>query len=200
MGHSPSLTLLSPQYPLAFPPNIPLLFLFPLQDASLHTRCLSQSPNPLSFLCLFTLSFSLSPFRSSITTVYIEVLPPNNQSPPRFPRQQYNLEISEAMRTGATLLNLQVHAVIPTITQSQYLLGFQDSVYFTFRCHGALVLSKVLELTDVYYIPVPKMRKHICLCLCLSLFTFKAVDRERDPITYKIQSGDIQGHFALQQK
>uniref|UniRef100_A0AAX7V6Y8 Protocadherin-15 n=1 Tax=Astatotilapia calliptera TaxID=8154 RepID=A0AAX7V6Y8_ASTCA len=71
--------------------------------------------------------------RSSITTVYIEVLPPNNQSPPRFPRQQYNLEISEAMRTGATLLNLQ------------------------------------------------------------------AVDRERDPITYKIQSGDIQGHFALQQ-
>uniref|UniRef100_A0A3Q3X0X9 Protocadherin-15 n=1 Tax=Mola mola TaxID=94237 RepID=A0A3Q3X0X9_MOLML len=71
--------------------------------------------------------------RSSITTVYIEVLPPNNQSPPRFPRQQYNLEISEAMRTGATLLNLQ------------------------------------------------------------------AVDRERDPITYKIQSGDTQGHFALQQ-
>lgn len=46
--------------------------------------------------------------RSSITTVYIEVLPPNNQSPPRFPRQQYNLEVSEAMRTGATLLHLQV--------------------------------------------------------------------------------------------
>uniref|UniRef100_A0A8C6WIT6 Protocadherin-15 n=1 Tax=Neogobius melanostomus TaxID=47308 RepID=A0A8C6WIT6_9GOBI len=45
--------------------------------------------------------------RSSITTVYIEVFPPNNQSPPRFPRQQYSLEISEAMRTGATLLNLQ---------------------------------------------------------------------------------------------
>uniref|UniRef100_H3DNK1 Protocadherin-15 n=1 Tax=Tetraodon nigroviridis TaxID=99883 RepID=H3DNK1_TETNG len=45
--------------------------------------------------------------RSSITTVYIEVLPPNNQSPPRFPRQQYNLEVSEAMRTGATLLQLQ---------------------------------------------------------------------------------------------
>uniref|UniRef100_A0A3B5L928 Cadherin domain-containing protein n=1 Tax=Xiphophorus couchianus TaxID=32473 RepID=A0A3B5L928_9TELE len=69
--------------------------------------------------------------RSSITTVYIEVLPPNNQSPPRFPRQQYNLEISEAMRTGATLLNLQ------------------------------------------------------------------AVDREKDPITYKIHSGDINGNFAL---
>lgn len=45
--------------------------------------------------------------RSSITTVYIEVFPPNNQSPPRFPRQQYSLELSEAMRTGATLLNLQ---------------------------------------------------------------------------------------------
>uniref|UniRef100_A0A3Q2GQX7 Protocadherin-related 15b n=1 Tax=Cyprinodon variegatus TaxID=28743 RepID=A0A3Q2GQX7_CYPVA len=45
--------------------------------------------------------------RSSITTVYIEVLPPNNQSPPRFPRQQYHLEISEAMTTGATLLNLE---------------------------------------------------------------------------------------------
>uniref|UniRef100_A0A7N8Y4Z0 Protocadherin-15 n=1 Tax=Mastacembelus armatus TaxID=205130 RepID=A0A7N8Y4Z0_9TELE len=71
--------------------------------------------------------------RSSITTVYIEVLPPNNQSPPRFPRQQYNLEISEAMRTGATLLNLQ------------------------------------------------------------------AVDRERDPITYKILGGDPLDHFALQQ-
>ncbi|XP_056221878.1 protocadherin-15-like isoform X2 [Seriola aureovittata] len=71
--------------------------------------------------------------RSSITTVYIEVLPPNNQSPPHFPLQQYNLEISEAMRTGATLLNLQ------------------------------------------------------------------AVDRERDPITYKIHSGDPYGHFALQQ-
>ncbi|XP_056286606.1 protocadherin-15-like [Pseudoliparis swirei] len=71
--------------------------------------------------------------RSSITTVYIEVLPPNNQSPPRFLRQQYNLEISEAMRTGATLLNLQ------------------------------------------------------------------AVDRERDPITYTILTGDGFGHFALQQ-
>lgn len=53
----------------------------------------------------------LSLLRSSITTVYIEVLPPNNQSPPQFPRQQYNLEVSEAMRTGATLLNLQVHLI-----------------------------------------------------------------------------------------
>ncbi|NWZ92080.1 PCD15 protein, partial [Nesospiza acunhae] len=47
--------------------------------------------------------------RSSIATVYIEVLPPNNQSPPRFPQQMYSLEVSEAMRVGAVLLNLQVH-------------------------------------------------------------------------------------------
>ena len=46
--------------------------------------------------------------RSSITTVYIEVLPPNNQSPPRFPQLMYSLEVSEAMRIGAILLNLQV--------------------------------------------------------------------------------------------
>ncbi|KAF5888843.1 protocadherin-15 isoform X2, partial [Clarias magur] len=45
--------------------------------------------------------------RSSITTVYIEVLPPNNQSPPRFPQLLYSLEISEAMRTRATILDLQ---------------------------------------------------------------------------------------------
>uniref|UniRef100_H2TD07 Protocadherin-15 n=1 Tax=Takifugu rubripes TaxID=31033 RepID=H2TD07_TAKRU len=56
------------------------------------------------------------PHRSSITTVYIEVLPPNNQSPPRFPRQQYNLEVSEAMRTGATLLHLQVRLIMKELT------------------------------------------------------------------------------------
>uniref|UniRef100_A0A8C9WAX0 Protocadherin-15 n=1 Tax=Scleropages formosus TaxID=113540 RepID=A0A8C9WAX0_SCLFO len=69
--------------------------------------------------------------RSSITTVYIEVLPPNNQSPPRFPQFTYSLEISEAMRIGAVLLNLQ------------------------------------------------------------------ATDRERDPITYSIQSGDPETFFNL---
>uniref|UniRef100_A0A8C7TS40 Protocadherin-15 n=1 Tax=Oncorhynchus mykiss TaxID=8022 RepID=A0A8C7TS40_ONCMY len=46
--------------------------------------------------------------RSSITTVYIKVLPPNNQSPPCFPLFTYDLEVSEAMRIGAILLNLQV--------------------------------------------------------------------------------------------
>ncbi|XP_034148189.1 protocadherin-15b isoform X4 [Esox lucius] len=45
--------------------------------------------------------------RSSITSVYIEVLPPNNQSPPRFHRLLYSLEVSEAMRTGASLLSMQ---------------------------------------------------------------------------------------------
>lgn len=58
----------------------------------------------LTLTCIFFLSHC----RSSITTVYIEVLPPNNQSPPRFPQLMYSLEVSEAMRTGAILLNLQV--------------------------------------------------------------------------------------------
>uniref|UniRef100_A0A8C9V1N7 Protocadherin related 15 n=1 Tax=Scleropages formosus TaxID=113540 RepID=A0A8C9V1N7_SCLFO len=68
---------------------------------------------------------------SSITTVYIEVLPPNNQSPPLFPLFIYNLEVTEAMRIGAILLNLQ------------------------------------------------------------------ATDRERDPITYRIISGDPENVFNL---
>lgn len=55
------------------------------------------------------------PARSSITTVYIEVLPPNNQSPPRFPLSTYNLEISEAMRVGAILLNVQVRHKHPPL-------------------------------------------------------------------------------------
>lgn len=52
--------------------------------------------------------------RHSICTVYIEVLPPNNQSPPRFPQLMYSLEISEAMRIGAVLLNLQVCFLVDT--------------------------------------------------------------------------------------
>ena len=50
--------------------------------------------------------------RHSICTVYIEVLPPNNQSPPRFPQLMYSLEVSEAMRIGAVLLNLQVGSLV----------------------------------------------------------------------------------------
>uniref|UniRef100_A0A8C5GK80 Protocadherin-15-like n=1 Tax=Gouania willdenowi TaxID=441366 RepID=A0A8C5GK80_GOUWI len=77
--------------------------------------------------------------RSSITTVYIEVLPPNNQSPPQFPRQQYNLEISEAMRTGATLLNLQVHYVD------------HKSVCFALCSSGYLVLENPLDRESLDY-------------------------------------------------
>lgn len=76
-----------------------------------HSAVPSLHPSQQCLACLPTNFFPSalpSCLRSSITTVYIEVLPPNNQSPPRFPRQQYHLEISEAMRTGATLLNLQV--------------------------------------------------------------------------------------------
>ncbi|KAA8581557.1 hypothetical protein FQN60_003138, partial [Etheostoma spectabile] len=111
--------------------------------------------------------------RSSITTVYIEVLPPNNQSPPWFLRQQYSLEISEAMRTGATLLNLQVHS---------------DSIHHR--------LSPPQLLTDELssYRLIHTTRFHPVFALLIM-----AVDRERDPITYKIQSGDLHGHFALQQ-
>ncbi|GLD74568.1 protocadherin-15-like protein [Lates japonicus] len=32
-----------------------------------------------------------------------------------------------------------------------------------------------------------------------TLLNLQAVDRERDPITYKIHSGDPHGHFSLQQ-
>uniref|UniRef100_A0A3Q2QX69 Protocadherin-related 15b n=1 Tax=Fundulus heteroclitus TaxID=8078 RepID=A0A3Q2QX69_FUNHE len=76
--------------------------------------------------------------RSSITTVYVEVLPPNNQSPPRFPRQQYNLEISEAMRTGATLLNLQVD------THTQTYITTEPR-----RVSGYLILDKPLDRESV---------------------------------------------------
>uniref|UniRef100_A0A5F8GV29 Protocadherin-15 n=1 Tax=Monodelphis domestica TaxID=13616 RepID=A0A5F8GV29_MONDO len=44
--------------------------------------------------------------RDSICTVYIEVLPPNNQSPPRFPQLMYSLEVSEAMRIGAVFTGI----------------------------------------------------------------------------------------------
>ncbi|XP_047394270.1 protocadherin-15-like, partial [Sciurus carolinensis] len=40
--------------------------------------------------------------RHSICTVYIEVLPPNNQSPLHFLQLMYSLEISEAMRIAST--------------------------------------------------------------------------------------------------
>ncbi|KAF3704406.1 Protocadherin-15 Precursor [Channa argus] len=92
--------------------------------------------------------------RSSITTVYIEVLPPNNQSPPQFPRQQYNLEISEAMRTGATLLNLQVY------THSTY--GREETNTKESIKSGYLVLDKPLdrESLDFYTVVVTASDGH----------------------------------------
>nr|XP_019938424.1 PREDICTED: protocadherin-15-like [Paralichthys olivaceus] len=89
--------------------------------------------------------------RSSITTVYIEVLPPNNQSPPRFPLQQYNLEISEAMRTGATLLNLQaVDRERDTITY-QIHSGDPHGHFALKENSGYLVLDKPLDRESLDY-------------------------------------------------
>uniref|UniRef100_A0A8C1J307 Protocadherin-related 15b n=1 Tax=Cyprinus carpio TaxID=7962 RepID=A0A8C1J307_CYPCA len=84
--------------------------------------------------------------RSSITTVYIDVLPPNNQSPPRFPQLIYSLEVSEAMRTGATLLNIQTSGLYnPQVF----------NIIFAFRS-GLLLLAKTLdrEITDHYTLTV----------------------------------------------
>ncbi|XP_077206525.1 protocadherin-15 isoform X5 [Paroedura picta] len=94
--------------------------------------------------------------RSSITTVYIEVLPPNNQSPPRFPQQMYSLEISEAMRIGAILLNLQATDregdPITYIIQN----GDPQQVFNLSRTSGLLALGKPLdrESTDRYILIV----------------------------------------------
>lgn len=82
-------------------------------------------------------------YRSSITTVYIEVLPPNNQSPPRFPLSTYNLEISEAMRIGAILLNLQVKHWSVWI----YNLVTKISMFFHHIQHIQLSLAKQVSST-----------------------------------------------------
>nr|XP_043869853.1 protocadherin-15-like [Solea senegalensis] len=94
--------------------------------------------------------------RSSITTVYIDVLPPNNQSPPRFPQQQYSLEVSEAMRTGATLLNLQaVDRERDAITYRIY-SGDPHGQFALQENSGYLVLDKPLdrEFLDYYTLVV----------------------------------------------
>ncbi|KAM5140959.1 protocadherin-15 [Mantella aurantiaca] len=94
--------------------------------------------------------------RSSITTVYIEVLPPNNQSPPRFPQLMYNLEISEAMRIGANLLNLQ--ATDREGDPITYLIqnGDPQKVFNLTISSGLLILAKPLdrESTDRYILIV----------------------------------------------
>uniref|UniRef100_A0A3Q2SPV1 Protocadherin-related 15a n=1 Tax=Fundulus heteroclitus TaxID=8078 RepID=A0A3Q2SPV1_FUNHE len=89
---------------------------------------------------------------SSITTVYIEVLPPNNQSPPRFPLLTYNLEISEAMRIGAILLNLQATDRENDPITYRIVSGDSQQVFNLSETIGLLLLGKPLdrETTDQY--------------------------------------------------
>uniref|UniRef100_A0A7N4P4Q0 Protocadherin-15 n=1 Tax=Sarcophilus harrisii TaxID=9305 RepID=A0A7N4P4Q0_SARHA len=94
--------------------------------------------------------------RDSICTVYIEVLPPNNQSPPRFPQLMYSLEVSEAMRIGAVLLNLQAtdreHDPITYAIEN----GDPQRVFNLSETTGILTLGKALdrESTDRYILIV----------------------------------------------
>ncbi|KAK5620607.1 Protocadherin-15 [Crenichthys baileyi] len=90
--------------------------------------------------------------RSSTTTVYIEVLPPNNQSPPRFPILTYNLEISEAMRIGAILLNLQATDRENDPITYRIVSGDSQKVFNLSETTGLLLLAKPLdrETTDQY--------------------------------------------------
>uniref|UniRef100_A0A8D0DQR6 Protocadherin related 15 n=1 Tax=Salvator merianae TaxID=96440 RepID=A0A8D0DQR6_SALMN len=101
-------------------------------------------------------SAPLAQRRSSITTVYIEVLPPNNQSPPRFPQQMYSLELSEAMRIGAILLNLQ--ATDREGDPIMYMIqnGDPQQVFNLSQTSGLLALGKPLdrESTDRYILIV----------------------------------------------
>ncbi|XP_008277761.1 protocadherin-15 [Stegastes partitus] len=90
--------------------------------------------------------------RSSITTVYIEVLPPNNQSPPRFPLSTYSLEVSEAMRIGAILLNLQATDRENDPITYHIVSGDSQNVFNLSETIGLLLLGKPLdrETTDQY--------------------------------------------------
>ncbi|XP_046709848.1 protocadherin-15b [Silurus meridionalis] len=90
--------------------------------------------------------------RSSISTVYIEVLPPNNQSPPRFPQLTYSHEISEAMRSGAIILDLQATDREKDPIMYSILSGDPDNVFELNQTSGLLLLGKMLdrERTDRY--------------------------------------------------
>ncbi|XP_035029147.2 protocadherin-15 isoform X4 [Hippoglossus stenolepis] len=90
--------------------------------------------------------------RSSITTVYIEVLPPNNQSPPRFPLFTYSLEVSEAMRIGAILLNLQATDRENDPITYRIVSGDSQKVFNLSETIGLLLLDQPLdrETTDKY--------------------------------------------------
>ncbi|XP_012872525.1 PREDICTED: protocadherin-15 isoform X2 [Dipodomys ordii] len=90
--------------------------------------------------------------RHSICTVYIEVLPPNNQSPPRFPQLMYSLEVSEAMRIGAVLLNLQATDREGDPITYAIENGDPQRVFNLSETTGILTLGKALdrESTDRY--------------------------------------------------
>uniref|UniRef100_A0A452U2F8 Protocadherin related 15 n=1 Tax=Ursus maritimus TaxID=29073 RepID=A0A452U2F8_URSMA len=94
--------------------------------------------------------------RHSICTVYIEVLPPNNQSPPRFPQLMYTLEISEAMRIGAVLLNLQATDREGDPITYAIENGDPQRVFNLSETTGILTLGKALdrESTDRYILIV----------------------------------------------
>uniref|UniRef100_A0A3Q3JPT7 Protocadherin-15 n=1 Tax=Monopterus albus TaxID=43700 RepID=A0A3Q3JPT7_MONAL len=94
--------------------------------------------------------------RSSITTVYIEVLPPNNQSPPRFPLLTYSVEVSEAMRIGAILLNLQATDRENDPITYRIVSGDSQKVFNLSETIGLLLLGKPLdrETTDQYHLIV----------------------------------------------
>ncbi|XP_004681137.1 PREDICTED: protocadherin-15 [Condylura cristata] len=94
--------------------------------------------------------------RHSICTVYIEVLPPNNQSPPRFPQLMYSLEISEAMRIGAVLLNLQATDREGDPITYAIENGDPQRVFNLSETAGILTLGKALdrESTDRYILIV----------------------------------------------
>uniref|UniRef100_A0A8C7JJ95 Protocadherin-related 15b n=1 Tax=Oncorhynchus kisutch TaxID=8019 RepID=A0A8C7JJ95_ONCKI len=100
--------------------------------------------------------------RSSITTVYIEVLPPNNQSPPRFPRFLYSLEVSEAMRIGATLLSLQATDRERDVITYSIQNGDPHHLFELSQMSGLLVLRKPLdrETEDRYTLVVTASDSH----------------------------------------
>ncbi|XP_032890362.1 protocadherin-15, partial [Amblyraja radiata] len=83
--------------------------------------------------------------RSSITTVYIEVLPPNNQSPPWFPQMMYNFEVSEAMRRGAVLLNLKATDRERDPITYRIINGDPQQVFSITQSTGLLILEKPLD-------------------------------------------------------
>ncbi|KAM3863277.1 protocadherin-15-like [Diretmus argenteus] len=101
--------------------------------------------------------------RSSITTVYIEVLPPNNQSPPRFPLAIYNVEVSEAMRLGAILVNLQATDRENDPITYHIVSGDPQQTFNLSETIGLLLVGKPLdrETTDHYRLVVTASDGHI---------------------------------------